>query len=204
MNQINTKFIYVVLVFLLASLTACNRGAPWQTKNISGLMPTLAFNMTEANRDLPVTASDYRGHFLLMYFGYTHCPDVCPLTLGRLKAAIARLGDDADLLRVLFVTIDPSRDKLPELKRYVGFFGPQFIGLRGSEAEMRALTKKYRVTYGYDKPDAHGNYNVSHSSAVYVFDTQGEARLLFRPTDKIDAMVADLKRLIAHQNKPHK
>jgi protein SCO1/2 len=182
---------------LLLLVSACHSGPPWETKNITGLMPRLAFTLTEANRDMPVQAQDYRGRVLLVYFGYTHCPDVCPLTLSRMKSVLVNLGEQAQQVRVLFVSVDPKRDNLPELKRYAEFFGPQVMGLRGSQAELRALTKKYRVTYGYDKPDAHGNYNVSHSSAVYVFDRKGEARLIVRPQDSIAAITSDLKRLLA-------
>jgi len=137
---------------------------------------------------------------VLIYFGYTHCPDVCPLTLQRLKHAIAALGDGANQLRVLFVTVDPRRDSLAVLKRYTEFFGPQVLGLRGDQDELRRLTKMYRVTYGYDKPDAKGNYEVSHSSAVYVFDRSGEARLLIRPDDTVKAIATDLRRLVAESH----
>jgi protein SCO1/2 len=186
-------------ILLMLLVTACHSGPPWETKNITGLMPPLAFKLTEANRNIAVQAKDYRGHVLLVYFGYTHCPDACPLTLSRLKSALAKLGEQAQQVRVLFVTIDPGRDKLPELKRYAEFFGPQVVGLRGDQAELRALTKRYRVTYGYDKPDAHGNYTVSHSSAVYAFDRTGKARLLVRPKDSIEAITSDLRRLLAEK-----
>lgn len=186
-------------ICLVLLVTACHSGPPWETKNITGLMPQLKFHLTEANRDVAVQAKDYRGHVLFVYFGYTHCPDVCPLTLSRLKSVVAKLGELAQQVQVLFISIDPGRDKLPELKRYTEFFGPQVVGLRGDQAELRALTKRYRVTYGYDKPDAHGNYSVSHSSAVYVFDRKGEARLIIRPKDSVAAITADLKRLLAEQ-----
>jgi len=185
--------------FLMLLLAACHSGPPWETKNITGLMPPLAFKLTEANRNIGVQATDYRDHVLLVYFGYTHCPDACPLTLSRLKSALAKLGEQAQQVRVLFVSIDPGRDKVPELKKYATFFGPQVVGLRGSQAELRALTKRYRVTYGYDKPDAQGNYTVSHSSAVYVFDRTGKARLLIRPKDSIKAITSDLRRLLAEK-----
>lgn len=178
-------------------LSACHSGPPWETKNITGLMPRLAFTLTESNRDKLVHATDYRGKYVLLYFGYTHCPDVCPLTLSRLKLVLSKLGPAAQRVRVLFVTVDPKRDHLSELKRYSEFFGPHVLGLRGTQTALRQLTKMYRVTYGYDKPDAHGNYNVSHSSAIYVFDGKGRARLLFRPTDSVAAITADLKRLLA-------
>jgi protein SCO1/2 len=197
MTRMSWRCGYIAIALILMLVSGCHRGLPWQTKNITGLMPRLAFTLTEANRDIQVGAKNYRGQILMLYFGYTHCPDVCPLTLGRMKAVLAKLGDDAKAVRVLFVTVDPRRDKLEELKRYAEFFGPQVVGLRGTQSELRALTKKYRVTYGYDKPDAHGNYNVSHSSAIYVFDRQGEARLLIRPNDSIAAITSDLKRLLA-------
>lgn len=187
--------IFTLLMILL--IAGCHSGPPWATKNITGLMPSLSFTLTEANRDKTVQAQDYRGDVLMVYFGYTHCPDACPLTLSRMKSVLAHLGGQAQQVRVLFVSVDPKRDKLPELKRYAEFFGPQVVGLRGSQAALRALTKMYRVTYGYDKPDAHGNYNVSHSSAVYVFDRQGQARLIVRPQDSIAAITSDLKRLLA-------
>ena len=193
---------FTIRLFLLLSvltLTACHHGEPWATKDISGLMPRLTFHLTEANRDRPVQATDYRGHILLVYFGYTHCPDVCPLTLGRIKSVLTNLGAQAQQVDVLFVTVDPTRDKLPLLKRYTEFFGPQVWGLRGDQSELRALTKRYRVTYGYDAPDTHGNYNVSHSSAVYVFDREGEPRLIIRPQDSIAAITTDLKRLVAEK-----
>jgi protein SCO1/2 len=192
---------FVTLLGVLMFASACQKGPPWATKDISGLMPQLAFNLTEANRNISVKAQDYRGKILLVYFGYTHCPDVCPLTLSRMKTVLAKLGEQAQQVRVLFISVDPKRDKLAELKRYTEFFGPEVLGLRGDQAELRALTKKYRVTYGYDKPDAHGNYNVSHSSAIYVFDRAGEARLLVRPEDSIAAMTNDLKRLLAEGKK---
>lgn len=187
--------ICILLCILL--LSGCDSGPPWATKNITGLMPPLKFTLTEANRDIPVQAKDYRGRILLVFFGYTHCPDVCPLTLSRIKSALAKLGEEAEQVRVLFVSVDPARDTLPELKRYVEFFGPQVIGMSGTQESLRALTKRYRVTYGYDKPDARGNYNVSHSSAIYVFDRKGEARLIIRPQDSITAITADLQRLLA-------
>lgn len=187
----------IFVLGLLLLISACDSGAPWATKSISGLMPNLSFTMTDANRDTTVHADDFHGRIVLLYFGYTHCPDVCPLTLHRLQSVLSKLGAEAKLVRVLFVTADPERDTVKVLKSYTEYFGPQFIGLRGDEASLRKLTKTYRVTYGYGKPDADGNYEVSHSSAVYVFDRMGDARLIIRPTDSIEAITSDLQRLIA-------
>lgn len=187
----------IFILVLLLLVAACDSETPWATKNITGLMPNLSFSLTDANRDATVQAKDFHGHIALLYFGYTHCPDVCPTTLHRLQSVLSKLGAGAQQVNVLFVTVDPSRDTVKLLKTYTEYFGPQFVGLRGDEPELRKLTKRYRVTYGYGKPDAKGNYEVSHSSAVYVFDRKGDARLIIRPSDSIDAMTSDLQRLIA-------
>jgi len=185
---------------LLAGLAGCgHKGPPWGLKDISGLMPALKFTLTDANTGQTVHAKDFRGHLVLLYFGYTHCPDVCPTTLSRLSRAVASLGPRASDARILFVTVDPARDRIADLKRYARAFGPEVVALRGSQQALRALTKRYRVTYGYGKPDSHGNYEVSHSAAVYIFDRQGEARLLARPTDNAATIGKDLARLDAER-----
>lgn len=187
------KTLGVIVVALL--LAGCSRQG-WHTKSIAGLMPPLRFTLTEDTGKV-VHASDFQGHLTLLYFGYTSCPDVCPETLAKLRAALHRLpnGEGADA-RVLFVTVDPKRDTPAHLRKYTAHFGPQFIGLRASPEQLTALTKRYRVTYGYGKPDADGNYEVSHSSAVFVFDPRGDARLIIRSSDGVDAVAADLKRLM--------
>lgn len=102
-----------------------------------------------------------------------------------------------DDVRILFVSVDPARDT-PEVPRaYTGAFAGNIIGLRGTQRALDGLTKRYRVTYGYREPDASGNYEVSHSCAVFVFDAQGEARLLLRDSGPVDAIEADVDRVIA-------
>jgi protein SCO1/2 len=136
----------------------------------------------------------------MLYFGYTHCPDICPTTLANLSQALSKLGAKADDVRVLFVTVDPRRDDAGVLKTYTRAFGPEFVGLRaGSDEVLRALSKRYRVTYSLDKPDAHGNYEVTHSSAVFIFDGTGKARLIAESADTADNITHDLKQLI-HEN----
>jgi len=107
------------------------------------------------------------------------------------------LGTGAEQVRVLFVSVDPARDTPALLKTYAAAFGPEVVGLRGSEAELKTLTRRYRVSYGYGKPDARGAYEVSHSSAVYVFDREGEIRLLIGSSDGAAVITGDLKRLLA-------
>ncbi|MGB7934028.1 MAG: SCO family protein [Gammaproteobacteria bacterium] len=186
-------------VLLLAGLlAACGQSAPpWGLRDISGLMPPLDFTLTASSDGATVHGEDFRGKVVLLYFGYTHCPDVCPTTLSLLSRAVSALGASADQVRILFVSVDPARDTLAQLKTYAAAFGPEVVGLRGSEAELKALTKRYRVSYGYGEPDARGAYEVSHSSAVYVFDREGEIRLLIGSTDSAPVITGDLQRLLA-------
>lgn len=182
-------------VILLTGLAACSQQQPWSLRDISDLIPPLEFNLTNES-GLAVNASNYRGKVVLLYFGYTHCPDVCPTTLGTLALALHDLGPDADKIRVLFVTVDPARDSTAILKQYVIAFGPEFVGLRGSDDELEGLAKRYRVAYTREKPDTKGDYTITHSSAVFIFDANGKARLLAGSTDKANAIAQDLRRLI--------
>ncbi len=163
--------------------------------NIAGLVAPLRFHMTDQD-GLPVSAADYRGEAVLLYFGYTHCPDACPTTLATLADAIAHLGTQSQRVRVLFVTVDPRRDTEAVLKRYVNDFGPQFVGLRGSHAQLTRMIKRYRVSYHDEKPDASGAYEVDHSSAVFIFGPHGHARLLAQSGAPAAVLATDLRRLL--------
>lgn len=185
---------WLLLTLSALWLTGCSDPV-WQTKDISGLMPPLEFTLTDEN-GREVSGEDYRGKPALLFFGFTHCPDVCPTTLTRLASISRELDEGArDDLQVLFVSVDPARDDPQTLRQYTDAFGPQFIGLTGDKAALDALTQRYRVTYGYGDKDASGNYDVSHSSAVFAFNRAGEVRLLIRDSDPTEAVVADLRRL---------
>jgi protein SCO1/2 len=178
-------------------LAACSAGGPpYQLANVTGLVAPLEFHLTDQD-GRPVTAADYRNDVVLLYFGYTHCPDQCPTTLAMLANAIHTLGPQGSQVRVLFVSVDPRRDTTAVLERYVGNFGPQFVGLRGDQAELTRLSKRYRITYHYEAPDKYGDYEVDHSSAVFVFGRHGRARLLGQSSNTMQQYVADLRRLLA-------
>jgi protein SCO1/2 len=164
--------------------------------NIAGLVEPLRFHMTDQD-GRPVSAADYRGEVVLLYFGYTHCLDACPTTLATLADAIARLGAQGQRVRVLFVTVDPRRDTVAVLKRYVNDFGPQFVGLRGTHAQLTRMIKRYRVSYHDEKPDASGAYEVDHSSAVFIFGRHGHARLLAQSGAPAAVLATDLRQLLA-------
>jgi protein SCO1/2 len=173
----------------------------WHDIDMTGLSPPLQIAMTRASDGKPVSAADFRGKVVLLYFGYTYCPDVCPLTLSNLTTVLGRLGRQAEQVRVLFVTVDPGRDSLAVLKQYAASFAPQVVGLRGSPDALAALARRYRIEYSVTPATASQPYAVTHSSAIYVFDKTGAARLLIpsmaSQTPDIAGVTADLRRLIA-------
>jgi len=177
----------------LILLAGCGPDKPWHATNITGSMPQLAFAMTRASDSTSVTAKDYKGRVVLLYFGYTRCPDVCPATLANLSDVLHRLGRDADKVRVLFVTVDPNRDTLDVLKPYTQSFGQQVDGLRGTDNQLAALARRYRVAYSVTTAP---EYQVMHSSAVFAFDEKGNARLVTMDTNDTAGLTADLKRII--------
>jgi protein SCO1/2 len=160
-------------------LAGHNGKARAHSYDISGNSPPLAFAMTRASDGKEVTQATYHGKVVMLYFGYTNCPDVCPLTMTRVAEILKRLGPEAAHVRVLFVTVDPIRDTLPVLARYVKAFAPQVEGLRGTPDQLAALARRYRVVYSATQPEKYDPYEkVTHSAAVYVFDASGDARLL--------------------------
>jgi len=184
-------------MFALLVAACSERGAPWQLTNVSGHLPDLQFSLT-GDDGKPIDASAFKGRTTLVYFGYTHCPDVCPETMARLMQVLTKLpSKDAEQVRILFISVDPARDTPQLLRDYVGAFDPQHArGLTGSDRQIESLARRYRVAYQMEKRDPKGNYEVTHSSAVYIFDAQGHARLLATDHDSPDAIAHDLRRIV--------
>jgi protein SCO1 len=185
----------------LGLLTGCDRGEPWHGIDVSASSPPLDFTMTRTSDANTVTAADYRGRIVLLYFGYTFCPDVCPTTLANIAQILRRLGAQADRVRVLFVTVDPNRDTPAVLTQYVRNFAPQIEGLRGTPDQLARLARRYRIVFSVSPATKDHPYEVTHSSAVYVFDATGAARLLVTSlasgSPDIVGTTADLAQLIA-------
>lgn len=194
--MLRKAMITALMLCAVAMLPGCGSGKlKWSTQDISGVMPDLKFSLTDEHGQ-PVQAKAYSGKYTLLFFGYTHCPDICPATLSVLEAALHKIGSSADRVEVLFVSVDPKRDTPKALSRYTSSFGPGITGLTGTPAELDALTKRYRVTYRYGKPDKDGNYLVYHSAAIFAFDPQGHVRLLMKYTDGVPAIAHDLEQLV--------
>lgn len=144
-----------------------------------------------------VTDADYRGSYMLVYFGYTYCPDVCPAGLQVISAALDQLGDKAQRVKPLFITLDPARDTPAKLAEYVGSFNPRIIGLTGSAEEIAAVAKAYRV---YSKKIADekspGSYTLDHTSIIYLMDPQGEFVTHFTHLTNVDQLAAQLRKTL--------
>ncbi len=190
----------------VAALAGCDQAQNWHGIDVSGSTPALDFMMTRAADGKRVTQADYRGKIVMLYFGYTYCPDVCPTTLANVATILGQLGPDAKEIRLLFVTVDPNRDTPAVLADYVKSFAPEIDALRGTPDELAALARRYRVVYSVEPETKDHPYEVTHSSAIYVFDGEGAARLLVpslsTTNPDLTGTAADLKQLVAAAHPP--
>ena len=186
-----------------AFLAAGCRDDSWHSIVLNGALPRLAFEMTRARDGKLVTQVDYAGRPVLLFFGYTHCEDVCPLTIGYLAQVMGLVGPKAQDTAVLFVTVDPNRDTLPVLNRFLDSLDPQFDALRGTPDQLARLARRYRVTYKVTPATATAPYSVQHGPSVYIFDRKGTARLmvpkLYDSTADLAGVAADITRLAAEK-----
>jgi protein SCO1/2 len=143
------------------------------------------------------TLADFKGKAVVLFFGYTHCPDVCPTTMAELSQALQQLGTNAARVQVLFVTIDPARDTPNVLSQYVSAFNPTFIGLRPDDAELAKVAKDFRVYYAKVPGKSPDSYTMDHTAASYVFDPSGKLRLFARDGQGAQSWVHDLKLLLS-------
>lgn len=183
---------------LLAALTACSPGGGGKhflLTDLTGAPFGRELNLTDQN-GVPRTLDDFRGKVVVIFFGYTHCPDVCPTTLAELAGVMKRLGDDARRVQVLFVTIDPARDTREVLARYVPSFNPTFLGLYGDAAATARAAKSFKVYY-HKQPLANGDYSMDHSAGLYILDPEGRLRLFAQYGTDPAALVHDIRLLLA-------
>ncbi len=144
-----------------------------------------------------VTEQDFRGKHMLVFFGFTHCPDICPAELQVITAALEALGEKGEQVTPVFVSVDPKRDDVAQMAAYVSNFHPRMVGLTGSEEEIRAVAKAFRVYYAEVKDEnSAAGYTVDHSSIVYLMSPQGEYLAHFAYGTKPDAMAAKIAELL--------
>ena len=143
------------------------------------------------------TLADFRGKVVAVFFGFTHCPDMCPTTMAMLAEAVRKLGSEAGIVQVLFVTVDPKRDTPQVLAQYVPAFNPAFLGLYADEATTERTAKEFKVYFKAQAPNEHGAYSVDHSGQVFIFDKSGRLRLLTRSSKATpDSVAHDLRLLL--------
>ena len=169
----------LILVAMLAgALTACgDQALTFKASDITGMNVGGDFSLTD-HMGKPRTLGDFKGKVVVLFFGYTHCPDVCPTTMSELNAALKELGAKANDVQVLFVTVDPGRDTQELLAQYVPAFNPSFLGLRGTQAELEAAAKTFKVFYQKVPTSSGGSYMMDHTAGSFVVDKQGRIRLL--------------------------
>lgn len=153
------------------------------------------FTLTDSNGQLS-NLSDFRGKLLVLYFGYTFCPDVCPATLAEISQAIELLGSKADQVQVIMISVDPERDTPEKLANYMGHFNPGFLGLTGSPEEIATVATLYGIYYEKREGSAATGYLVDHTASVMVIDEKGHLKLVFPFGTPAEDMAADLEFLL--------
>jgi protein SCO1/2 len=195
--QVNI-FTLLLGVALILGMTACNQqksAVKFNATDITGADFGKDFQLTDHNGKSK-TLADFKGKAVVMFFGYTHCPDVCPTTMSDMAQALVLLGKDADKVQVLFVTVDPARDTQELLAKYVPAFNPGFLGLYGDEAATAKVAKDFRIFYQKNQDKNGQGYSVDHTAGTYVFDPSGKLRLFMSYGQGAQSIVHDLHELL--------
>jgi protein SCO1 len=182
------------------ALAGCDRAGPasasgFKAIDITGAEYARGFDLPDANGQRR-TLADFKGRVTLVFFGFTHCPDVCPTTMLELAEVKKALGPDGARVQGIFITVDPARDTPELLRAYVSNFDPDFVALRGTEEETQALAKQFKVFYAKVPGKAEGNYTIDHTAASFVFDPAGKIRLYTRYGGGAEALKSDLRLLL--------
>lgn len=185
--------------FVLA-LAGCQPDSPppptFQATDITGVPFAGDFTLTDHNGQVR-TLADFKGKVVAVFFGYIHCPDVCPTTLSDFSRALEDLGPDAKRVQVIFVTVDPQRDTPDLLKQFVPAFNPGFLGMFTDEQSLRQLAKEFKIVYQKSAVKGPDDYLIDHSAGTYVYDPKGRLRLLVPYGSPPEAIAQDLKTLLS-------
>ena len=202
-----------MILLAVLFLSACSKPEPvvFGSTDISGAGFGRAFTGMKDQNGQARTLSDFKGKAVIVFFGYTSCPDVCPTTLARLSRVMTGLGADAERVQVLLITVDPERDTPEKLAAYMSAFNPSFLALSGDMVSTQATAKEFKVFFAKTKPAQSGehqhhegmdmsddaNYMIDHSAGVYAFDPQGRIRLYIKDDAADEVIVEDLRQLLA-------
>lgn len=192
-HRIALAVLVAVLLIAAGAFVAYPHKPPLHAIDVTGVDWGRDFRLRDAD-GRPRTLADYRGDVVLLFFGFTQCPDVCPTALSRSAEVAKRLGPDAERLRVVFVTLDPERDTPAVLGEYVRAFDPRFVALRGDAKETDDIARDFRVFYR--KVPTGSSYTLDHTAVTYAFDRRGRLRLAIGPTESTDDLASDVRRLL--------
>jgi protein SCO1/2 len=199
LDPLMTPFLLIrraVLMGALVLLAACGENKPAFTGiDITGADYATGFSLTD-HHGQPRTLADFKGKAVVVFFGFTQCPDVCPTSLGELAEARRLLGADGERLQGLFVSIDPERDTPEIMKEYMANFDPSFLALYAAPDALPALAKSYRIYYKKVPGSTPTSYTMDHSAGSYVYDATGRVRLYHRYGSGAQALADDVKRLL--------
>lgn len=190
------KLLSVLFLSLVLLVTGCTESRKFISTDLSMVDWGKDFQLTD-HTGKPRRLADFQGKAVVLFFGYTQCPDVCPTTLSTMREAMALLGNDAKRVQVLFATVDPARDTPQLLAQYVPSFHPDFLGLYGDEKAIAATARDFKVFYLKQPGKTPDSYSVDHSTGSYAFDPSGRLRLLLRHGETPTNVAADLKLLLA-------
>ncbi|MBC7202044.1 MAG: SCO family protein [Pusillimonas sp.] len=182
---------------VVLALSACgeqNTATSFHSSDISGSGLGAALNMTDHTGQTR-TLADFNGKALLVFFGFTHCPDVCPTAMAQLAQTMQLLGEQAKQVQVAMISVDPERDTPERMAQYVKAFHPDFIGLTGTAAQLKQTAGSFRAFYSKVEQD-NGNYSLDHSASFYLFDKQGNVRVLIRPDAGPREIADDIQALL--------
>jgi protein SCO1/2 len=191
------RFVGLLATVLAAALLAgCGPGKPsFKSVDVTGADFGRELKLTD-HTGKPRTLTDFQGKVVVVFFGFTQCPDVCPTTLVEMKAVKEKLGKDGERVQVLFVTVDPERDTPELLAKYVPAFDPTFIGLYGDAEATARTAKEFKVFYKKVPGSSPTNYSVDHTAALYIYDPSGRLRLFAKHAQGADALAYDIKLLL--------
>jgi len=196
-NALKSMAISAMLVGVAGLFTACSPNAPQFTAiDITGADYAKDFVLSDHNGQVR-TLKDFQGKVVMMFFGYTQCPDVCPTSMAEMAQIKQLLGKDGERVQGLFVTIDPERDKPGMLKEYMAAFDPSFLALVPTPEQLAVLAKDYKVYYKKVDGPTPTSYTMDHTAGSYVYDPRGKLRLFTRYGTKPELMAADIKHLLA-------
>jgi len=188
-----SQLFWSIIICSLALAAGCDSPPKFKSTDITGVDYGKSLDLTD-HTGKPRHLQDFRGKAVVLFFGFTHCPDVCPTTLAEISQALKQLGPDGERVQVVLVTVDPERDTREALAKYVTAFDPRFLGMYGDMEATRRVAKDFKIFF--EKRQTGDSYSVDHSAQSYVIDPQGRLRLLVRHDRILTDLPADLKAIL--------